>query len=774
LKENDIYISPLQELHWLRIIIDEGHEFSSATSDAVIVSQKLVTADRRWIVSGTPARDKLYGIEVDIATDSDLPELDAANSNIGTPDDTPATPLSTQSLQASGVLSMRSQALQRRKQFNRQEEVGPTGAAKNIGTLVGHFLQVRPWAHEPGEPKVEWDDHIYRHESYRMRTYKSFSGCYRRVMESLVIKTRPEDVEKDIVLPPLTHNVIRLEPSFYDKLTANLFVLFLTSNAVCSERLDQDYLFHKNSAKARHQLITNLRQSNFFWTGFSAENVTTAVEISLKYLGKEDIKCPPNDRQLLISCIEFAQIVLDSPGWLALSRTHEVAMFLNSWPNDTSKHWSLTEDPERLIIGAGPLASAQRFVNERLFEEDPLLGLDFAGKAAMMALGEENKTNGNSKVARENLQDSNVGVPSSAVQSGPLVAKRHSMTTTKIHSPQKLNGITPSENMQIMSSTESPSKHRKRKRELDTRDLPKDSLLRNTSIVGTVSAKLSYLLDQIVEFHGNEKIIVFYDGNNAAYYLAQCLDLLHIKHLIYAKSLTNEQKSKYIVSFDSDDTIRVLLMDIRSGAFGLNVNKASRVYFINPVCRPSAEAQAIKRAHRIGQTRPVHVETLILKGTMEEAMFERSSNMTQIEHFNANQLEDDQGVASIIQNAQNLPVTAEEGKGPSQMAPLKRKVQLFGRKGRGDTTIKGIDKDVDPFDGEAPSRKKPRIAKPSERVTSSKERGVKPLVHHSRRGVAGGSSSSLSAPPVQPIQFGDVTNAQPTFGSSTFRSIFGP
>jgi hypothetical protein len=43
----------------------------------VYVAEKLVTAERRWVVSGTPARDRLYGIEVDLAsTADDLSDFD--------------------------------------------------------------------------------------------------------------------------------------------------------------------------------------------------------------------------------------------------------------------------------------------------------------------------------------------------------------------------------------------------------------------------------------------------------------------------------------------------------------------------------------------------------------------------------------------------------------------------------------------------------------------------------------------------------------------------
>lgn len=46
------YQSPLMKLHWLRIIIDEGHSFSSSSTSAVLVA-KQIHAERRWVVSGS-------------------------------------------------------------------------------------------------------------------------------------------------------------------------------------------------------------------------------------------------------------------------------------------------------------------------------------------------------------------------------------------------------------------------------------------------------------------------------------------------------------------------------------------------------------------------------------------------------------------------------------------------------------------------------------------------------------------------------------------------
>lgn len=58
-------------------------------------------------------------------------------------------------------------------------------------------------------------------------------------------------------------------------------------------------------------------------------------------------------------------------------------------------------------------------------------------------------------------------------------------------------------------------------------------------------------------------------------------------------------------------------METKVAAHGLNVTAASRVFFLNVCWQKSVERQAIKRAHRIGQTREVYVETLVLKDTIE-------------------------------------------------------------------------------------------------------------------------------------------------------------
>jgi hypothetical protein len=67
-------------------------------------------------------------------------------------------------------------------------------------------------------------------------------------------------------------------------------------------------------------------------------------------------------------------------------------------------------------------------------------------------------------------------------------------------------------------------------------------------------------MDRIMLYQEEEKIIVFYEAENVAYYIAQALECLQIKHLIYAKSLPSARKAQYVVTFNQTDTFRVLLM----------------------------------------------------------------------------------------------------------------------------------------------------------------------------------------------------------------------
>ena len=57
----------------------------------------------------------------------------------------------------------------------------------------------------------------------------------------------------------------------------------------------------------------------------------------------------------------------------------------------------------------------------------------------------------------------------------------------------------------------------------------------------------------------------------------------------------------------------VLLLPINQGANGLNLVEAQHVIMIEPLLNPAAEAQAVNRVHRIGQTRETCVHRFVVE-----------------------------------------------------------------------------------------------------------------------------------------------------------------
>ncbi len=62
----------------------------------------------------------------------------------------------------------------------------------------------------------------------------------------------------------------------------------------------------------------------------------------------------------------------------------------------------------------------------------------------------------------------------------------------------------------------------------------------------------------------------------------------------------------------------VFLISLKAGGTGLTLTEADYVFVLDPWWNPAVEAQAVDRAHRIGQTRTVMVYRLVSSGTIEE------------------------------------------------------------------------------------------------------------------------------------------------------------
>jgi len=88
--------------------------------------------------------------------------------------------------------------------------------------------------------------------------------------------------------------------------------------------------------------------------------------------------------------------------------------------------------------------------------------------------------------------------------------------------------------------------------------------------------------------------------------------------------LTGETKERQTIvnAFHDDKDPSLFLLSLRAAGTGLNLTTASYVVLYDPWWNPAVEAQAIDRAHRIGQSRHVFAYRLIARDTVEERVLE--------------------------------------------------------------------------------------------------------------------------------------------------------
>jgi len=88
--------------------------------------------------------------------------------------------------------------------------------------------------------------------------------------------------------------------------------------------------------------------------------------------------------------------------------------------------------------------------------------------------------------------------------------------------------------------------------------------------------------------------------------------------LSFTGDLSQEQRRSVIQRFRTDDTHKALILSLRAGGVGLNLQEASYVFHLDRWWNPAVERQAEARSDRFGQTVPVNVFKYTCIGTIEE------------------------------------------------------------------------------------------------------------------------------------------------------------
>ncbi|KAK1701378.1 SNF2 family domain-containing protein [Colletotrichum godetiae] len=93
---------------------------------------------------------------------------------------------------------------------------------------------------------------------------------------------------------------------------------------------------------------------------------------------------------------------------------------------------------------------------------------------------------------------------------------------------------------------------------------------------------------------------------------------LNIKHCRYTGEMSMAQRDDTAFTFSNDPSMKVMMVSLRAGNAGLNLVAASQVIIMDPFWNPYIEMQAVDRAHRIGQQKPVKVHRILTQQTVED------------------------------------------------------------------------------------------------------------------------------------------------------------
>ncbi|CAO3607949.1 unnamed protein product [Cunninghamella blakesleeana] len=592
-------ISPLLYIHWKRVIIDEGHRLSSLNSSNFATLTKKLFYCWIWIVSGTPT--------------TNLTEVIDARSH---------------------------------------EEVF-IDDLRRLGVLYSEVLKLFPFQ----DSHWRWNQHITRpfskNKSWAIDNLNS-------LMCTTMIRNRKEDIENDVLLPPLNIKTVFLDFDYYQWIAHNCQISLISLNAILSKREGPDYLFNKKNYKPLRETVSNITQS-CSWHSIDISSLKSSYKNCIEKLkqvneGKEHYE--KEDELGLRKIKDLFETALNDQVFLEMMTKHEVSFVVQGLPALFRESWgwcngdkgvymsSIVDDnhqnpwyqhciiPGDIVVDlindindvkkqdmdiyvydseSGIIESTELYEREKRIVEKRLKRKNDITKMHIESL--------RSQIIRSKLKKMlNEKVPSFfMINNG--ISKRRKQSTMETHFSENIT-FDENEAHHIMEKLNDPTGMT-----FYTRNVFND-----VRVLCSSSSKINYLVNQILTFHKNEKCIIFSQYFNEMQEIYLALKLLKIRTLMYLESsMSSVQRSQAIMTFNTSENANVMIMAVQKAAYGIDLSSATRVYFVSPVWQTAMEQQAIKRAHRIGQKKPVYVEVLVIKNSIEDALLKRRNAITEVD-----------------------------------------------------------------------------------------------------------------------------------------------
>ena len=152
------------------------------------------------------------------------------------------------------------------------------------------------------------------------------------------------------------------------------------------------------------------------------------------------------------------------------------------------------------------------------------------------------------------------------------------------------------------------------------RQMSLDAGLVDEKYDGIGSAKVDVLVDHLLELVA--------EGHRALVFSQFTSFLGRVRARLDAEGIASSyldgrtrRRADVVAGFREGDA-SVFLISLKAGGVGLTLTEADYVFVLDPWWNPAVEAQAVDRAHRIGQSKPVMVYRLVAADTIEEKVME--------------------------------------------------------------------------------------------------------------------------------------------------------
>ena len=138
-----------------------------------------------------------------------------------------------------------------------------------------------------------------------------------------------------------------------------------------------------------------------------------------------------------------------------------------------------------------------------------------------------------------------------------------------------------------------------------------------------ISGKFSYTLSLVEESLANgHKVLLFSSFVKVLDHFRELLDEKDIRSYYINGDTSASLRVNLAEKFNTKEDVKVMLVSLKAGGTGLNLQGADIVVHLDPWWNNAAEEQATDRAYRIGQTRPVTVYKLISHDSVEKRVVE--------------------------------------------------------------------------------------------------------------------------------------------------------